>query len=105
MPSADQVPVTTAHSTMPWPEWVVLITGSTGSALRAVRPFQPFTSHRELGATSFTPQMDADGPRVTPWQYRWNLLESPFGIAGMGVLKDKSAETWIVGHRRRHRSR
>src|SRR5271163_53204 len=41
MPSADQVPVITTHSTMPWPKWVVLIAGSTGSALRAVRPFQP----------------------------------------------------------------
>jgi hypothetical protein len=38
MPSADQVPVKSAHSTMLWPMWVVLITGSTGSALRAVRP-------------------------------------------------------------------
>src|SRR6202162_1345021 len=39
MPSADQVPVKTAHSiAMRWHEWVVLITGSTGSALRAVRP-------------------------------------------------------------------
>jgi hypothetical protein len=38
MPSADQVPVNKAHSTMRWHEWVVLIAGSTGSALRAVRP-------------------------------------------------------------------
>jgi hypothetical protein len=38
MPSADQVPVKSAHSTMLWPMWVVLIAGSTGSALRAVRP-------------------------------------------------------------------
>ena len=38
MPSADQVPVISSHSTMLWPEWVVLIAGSTGSALRAVRP-------------------------------------------------------------------
>ena len=38
MPSADQVPVTSSHSTMRWPDWVVLIAGSTGSALRAVRP-------------------------------------------------------------------
>src|SRR6266511_1099939 len=38
MPSADQVPVKTAHSTMHWHKWVVLIAGSTGSALRAVRP-------------------------------------------------------------------
>src|SRR5215210_1734242 len=38
MPSADQVPVNSSHSTMLWPMWVVLIAGSTGSALRAVRP-------------------------------------------------------------------
>src|SRR6516165_6380980 len=38
MPSADQVPVKTPHSTMLWHVWVVLIAGSTGSALRAVRP-------------------------------------------------------------------
>src|SRR5258706_8055193 len=38
MPSADQVPVKTSHSTMRWHKWVVLIAGSTGSALRAVRP-------------------------------------------------------------------
>ena len=38
MPSADQVPITRSHSTMLWPKWVVLIAGSTGSALRAVRP-------------------------------------------------------------------
>jgi hypothetical protein len=29
MPSADQVPVMSTHSTMPWPEWVVLIARST----------------------------------------------------------------------------
>jgi hypothetical protein len=37
MPSADQVPVKSSHSTMRWHVWVVLIAGSTGSALRAVR--------------------------------------------------------------------
>ena len=37
MPSADQVPVKSPHSTMHWHMWVVLIAGSTGSALRAVR--------------------------------------------------------------------
>src|SRR5664279_986513 len=41
MPSADQVPVNSTHSMMRWHKWVVLIAGSTGSALRAVRPFQP----------------------------------------------------------------
>src|SRR4029077_14145538 len=38
MPSADQVPVNRSHSTMRWHTWVVLIAGSIGSALRAVRP-------------------------------------------------------------------
>src|ERR1700732_2164630 len=38
MPSADQVPTKSSHSTMLWHKWVVLIAGSTGSALRAVRP-------------------------------------------------------------------
>src|ERR1700741_2976061 len=38
MPSADQVPIESPHSTMLRGEWVVLIAGSTGSALRAVRP-------------------------------------------------------------------
>src|SRR5271169_6722135 len=39
MPSADQVPVNNPHSkTMRWHMWGVLIAGSTGSALRAVRP-------------------------------------------------------------------
>src|SRR5450759_417258 len=38
MPSADQVPVNNPHSTMRWHKWVFLIAGSTGSALRAVRP-------------------------------------------------------------------
>ena len=32
MPSADQVPVKRTHSKMRWPEWVVLIARSTGSA-------------------------------------------------------------------------
>src|SRR3981189_748946 len=38
MPSADRVPTNTSHSRMPWHMWVVLIAGSTGSALRAVCP-------------------------------------------------------------------
>src|SRR5712671_1240274 len=41
MPSADRVPTNTSHSRMPWHMWVVLIAGSTGSALRAVCPSQP----------------------------------------------------------------
>jgi hypothetical protein len=38
MPSADQVPIKLPHLKMLRPKWVVLIAGSTGSALRAVRP-------------------------------------------------------------------
>jgi hypothetical protein len=38
MPSADQVPVKSPHSTMHWHKWVVLLAGSTGSALRVVCP-------------------------------------------------------------------
>src|ERR1035437_6273013 len=39
MPSADQVPVNNTHLiAMRWHKWVVLIAGSTGTALRAVRP-------------------------------------------------------------------
>src|SRR5580698_4309088 len=38
MPSADQVPINSPHSTMLGGKWVVLIAGSTGSALRAVCP-------------------------------------------------------------------
>ena len=52
MPSADQFPVKCTHSKMRWPKWVVPITGSTGSALRAVSPFQPF-HHIVAGAISY----------------------------------------------------
>src|SRR5262245_65820196 len=41
MPFADQVPINSPHSTMHGGKWVVLIARSTGSALRAVCPFQP----------------------------------------------------------------
>ena len=50
MPSADQVPINSTHSKMPWPMWVVLIAGSTGAALRAVRP--PNLTSRRLPARS-----------------------------------------------------
>src|SRR5882762_10397168 len=59
MPSADQVPVKSTHSTMLWPMWVVLIAGSTGSALRAVRPFQP--SHHAGCPTRSLSRRECDG--------------------------------------------
>ena len=50
MLSADQVPVNFPHSRMLWPMWVVLIAGSTGSALRAVRPPNLHITPRYVGA-------------------------------------------------------
>ena len=61
MLSADQVPVNRTHSTMRWHKWVVLIAGSTGSALRAVRPFQPSHHAGVSGAISFTLRRECDG--------------------------------------------
>ena len=55
MPSADQVPVKTSHSTMLWPMWVVLIAGSTGAALRAVRPSNRYVTPGCPAVISFTP--------------------------------------------------
>jgi hypothetical protein len=55
MPSADQVPVKTPHSMMHWHMWVVLIAGSTGSALRAVRPPNLHIT-QDTGVISFMPQ-------------------------------------------------
>src|SRR6267378_840530 len=63
MPSADQVPVKSTHSTMRWHKWVVLIAGSTGTALRAVRPFQP--SHHAGYPTRPRLRRKRDGLLVT----------------------------------------
>src|SRR5262245_57879206 len=64
MPSADQVPVKSPHSTMHWHLWVVLIAGSTGSALRAVRPPNLHITP-DVGAISVTPQVRRVAPRET----------------------------------------
>src|SRR5437016_494597 len=58
MPSADQVPVRTEERRVGKEKRVVRIAGSTGSALRAVRPPQPFTSRQILGAISLRPERD-----------------------------------------------
>src|ERR1017187_9513088 len=63
MPSADQVPVISTHSTRRWHKWVVLIAGSTGSALRAIRPFQP--SHHAGCSTRSRLRRKCDGLLVT----------------------------------------
>src|SRR6516225_1732997 len=66
MPSADQVPVNSPHSTMHWHMWVVLIAGSTGSALRAVRPPNLHITP-DIGAISFTRQARRVLDSVRPW--------------------------------------
>ena len=66
MPSADQVPVKTPHSTMQWHMWVVLIAGSTGSALRAVRPPNLHITPN-VGAISVTPQVRQVPCSDHPW--------------------------------------
>lgn len=88
MPSADLVPVKSAHSTVRWPEWVVLITGSTRSALRAVGPLQPFVSRHDgailsvplLRRASFSPHAATWRVRRAPCRSRlWPSSPMPFG--------------------------
>ena len=74
MPSADQVPVKTSHSTMRWHKWVVLIAGSTGSALRAVRPPNLHITPDDASAISVTPQV-----RRVPYR-------SPLAIIAQAIL-------------------
>jgi len=78
MPSADQVPVNSSHSTMRWHKWVVLIAGSTGSALRAVRPFQPLHHAGVSDAISFTPQVYAASATGS-------LYRSPLAIMAQAI--------------------
>jgi hypothetical protein len=83
MPSADQVPVKTSHSTMHWHMWVVLIAGSTGSALRAVRPPNLHITP-DVGAISFTPRVRPQVPCSTrPWRLhkaRWREVAVCLGV-------------------------
>src|SRR5207247_4854041 len=87
MLSADQVPVKTSHSTMLWPMWVVLIAGSTGSALRAVRP--PNLSHHAMitRRDPIRPSARVDNCTARPWP-SW---PRPFGRA---CLRDGSDFGW-----------
>src|SRR5438128_9124736 len=80
MPSADQVPVNSPHSTMLWPEWVVLIAGSTGSALRAVRP--PNLHITPNGRRDLVHAASATG----------SLYRSPFAIMAQGHSGDLVGE-------------
>jgi hypothetical protein len=55
---------------MPWPKWVVLIAGSTGSALRAVCP-----PHRHIKADALCDALnDPNAVRQALYQRRGNHL-------------------------------
>src|SRR4051794_34686236 len=104
MPSADQVPVKTSHSTMRWHQWVVLIAGSTGSALRAVCPPNlhiASDAQRDL----VTPQARRDSCNARPspswprpsarvcWQARWQLItDGRSALGGFAKFKRRLDE-------------
>src|SRR6202022_314992 len=93
MPSADQVPIKLAHLTMLRPKWVVLIAGSTGSALRAVRPPNPHV----------TPVVRRD--LVYRASATGSLYRSPLAIMAQTIrailLASAIAATLVVAQRRR----
>ena len=61
IPSGDRVPVKSPHPTMRWRMWVILIAGSTRSALRVVRP--PSSYNAEDGQI-YTAQVSMQGERA-----------------------------------------
>src|SRR5947207_11712386 len=88
MPSADQVPVKSPHSRMRWHWWVVLIAGSTGSALRAVRPPNLYITP-DVSATSFTPPVRRVPCAARSWPSRPHailaiLLASAIAVTFVG---------------------
>ena len=89
MPSADQVPVKSPHSTMHWHMWVVLIAGSAGSALRAVRPPNLHIAP-DLGAISFTPQVR----RVPCSDHPWPSWPTP---SLRSYWRARSRRPWCAG--------
>src|SRR5438067_8611269 len=96
MPSADQVPVKSPHSRMQWHKWVVLIAGSTGSALRAVRPPQP-SHHARYSAQS------RYGLSATGYLYR-----SPLAISAQAIrasLLASAIAATLVGRRANNAAR
>src|SRR5215470_3343963 len=103
MPSADQVPVTSTHSKMLWPEWVVLIAGSTGFALRAVRPpnrhITPDVRHdlvmprarRVLCTAHLSPSSPTPSWQAC-WRARW--LRPWWDAAPAPAVRETSNGTW-----------
>src|SRR5450759_3926466 len=87
MPSADQVPVINPHSRMLWHEWGVLIAGSTGSVLRAVRP--PNLHITPVARRDLVYRASAPG----------SLYRSPLAIMAQAIrailLASAIAATWV----------
>src|ERR1035437_3719919 len=94
MPSADQVPTKSSHSTMLWHKWVVLIAGSTGSALRAVRPpnlhITPVVRRDLVYAASATGSLYRSPLTIMAQTIRAILLEPGpmFGAVDLGIADD-----------------
>ena len=95
MPSADQVPVKNPHSMMRWHKWVVLIAGSTGSALRAVRPPNPRITpvvRRDLVyAASVTGSLYRSPLTIMAQTIRASLLASAIAATLVGRRASKAA--------------
>src|SRR5450759_4110916 len=88
MPSAEQVPVNSSHSTMRWHKWVVLTAGSTGSALRAVRPpnlhITPDVRRDLVYATSATGSLERSPLAIIAQTIRVILLASAMAATLVG---------------------
>src|SRR5271157_3984153 len=102
MPSADQVPIDNPHSTMRGGNWVVLIAGSTGSALRAVRPpnlhITPVVRRDLVYAASATGSLYRSPLTIMAQTIRAILLASAIAatLVGRRVSNAVSHGRWLV---------
>ena len=106
MPSADQVPTKLSHSRMLWHEWVVLIAGSTGSALRAVRPpnlhITPVVRRDLVYAASATGSLYRSPLAIMAQTIRASLLASAIAATLVGrrasnaVSQGRCLVPWIL---------
>src|SRR6202166_2941047 len=109
MPSADQVPTKLSHSTMLWHEWVVLIAGSTGSALPAVRPpnlhITPVIRRDLVYAASATGSLYRSPLTIMAQTIRAILLASAIAATLVGRRASKAVSQgrclvpWILAYR------
>src|SRR5476651_14871 len=109
MPSADQVPIESPHSTMLGGIWVVLIAGSTGSALRAVRPpnlhITPVVRRDLVYAASATGSLYRSPLAMTAHAIRAILLASAMAatlvgrLASNAVSQGRRLVPWILAYR------